>query len=484
VADGVSVSIGADTRSFDQAIRSGMVEPVQDAQAALDDYARAGDDAGDHLTRTFQDQQRSTSELKDDITRLNNTIRDGSGSAFRKAKDAGDDFTHKTSEGMSEVKESARSNAIEIGASFTGGFDQALGGLQGFLAEFLAGFGPGGVIAGVGIAALLGVIQGQMEQGTQAAEAQKQAVADLAAEYIDAGRSGQRSFDSVADAIKAMATSKPEDVIITLQSAFEKAKAAGADYEDVVRGMASGSPSEIRRVRDQVADLESAHLKTAHAVSRYGVESRGVYAANLENYAANQALADALGQAEKQAKDAGRAEALAARAGLSDLSLKRDLLGQLEAGYDDVAGNVSEFLNKEKTVLKVGDYIKAMERRRAELLKYKDELAKADLSPAAKKFLEGQGADTAAAMMRGYQAASRNRRRSWRRYGERRARRQRTVTGRRGEGPEGAEAGASEDSGASDPAPDASRLEEYLQREQPPVRIPVQLVTRNGTVVP
>lgn len=406
MADGVSVNIAADTRDFDRAVRSGMVEPVTDAQGALDDYTTAADRSGDKLTGTFKDQQRSTEDLKRDIDTLNRTISEGSAPAYKRAQQAGEEFTHKSTEGMNEVKDSARSNAIEVGASFTGGFDQALGGLQGFAAEFLAGFGPGGLVAGIALAAGIGLVTQAIDGATQSTEAQQQAVADLAGEYLDAGRSGRRSFDAVSESIKAMATAKPEDVIITLQSAFEKAKAAGTDYERVVQAIASGSPSEIRRVRDEVVGLESAHLRSAHAVDRYGNVSRGVVATNLEQVSANKALVDALDKAGSQATDAGRAEKLAARAGLSDLALKGQLLGQLQDGYDEAAGSVDDYLNKEKTTLKVGPYIEAMEKRRKALIKYKDELAEADLSPAAKKFLEGQGAAAAAAMMTGYQTAS------------------------------------------------------------------------------
>lgn len=406
MADGVSVNIAADTREFDRAVRSGMVEPVGDAQGALDDFTAAAGHSGDELTGTFREQQRSTDELRADIEKLNRSIGEGSRPAFRQAQQAGQDFTHRTTEGLDEVRESARSNAIEVGASFTGGFDQALGGLQGFAAEFLAGFGPGGLVAGIGLAAGIGLVTQAIEGGTTSAEAQQQAVADLAGEYIDAGRSGRRSFDSVQDAIKSMATSKPEDVIITLQSAFEKARTAGTDYERVVRAIASGSPAEIRSVRDEVLGLESAHLRTAHAVDRYGNVSRSVIGLNNEQVGANNALVGALDAAAKQADEAGRAQRLAARAGLSDLQLKTDLLGQLQDAYDETAGGVDDYLNKEKTTLKVGPYIAAMERRRTALIKYKDELAEADLSPAAKKFIEGQGADAAAAMMAGYRHAS------------------------------------------------------------------------------
>jgi hypothetical protein len=403
MANGVDVNIGADTRDFERSVKSGMQAPVEDAQKALDQYVDAASAGGEDLTHTFTAQQRSTTELKQDIDELNRTIREGSAPAYRKAGDSVDEFKHRSTEGFDEIKESARSNAIEVGASFTGGMDQAVGGLQGFLAEFLAGFGPGGVIAGVGIAALLGVISQGMADGQQAAEAQKAAVADLSNEYLDAGRTGRRTFENITGAIKSMATSDGSDVIITLQQAFEKAQRAGGDYQAIVQAIASGSPTEIARARAAVDSLGSAHLRVLEATGR---SARGAAQANRTQYNANQDLSAALAKAEQQATDAGRAEKLAARAGLSDLSLKNDLLNQLQSGYDDTAGSADEYLNKEKTVLKVGPYIEAMEKRRHALIKYKNELAEADLDPAAKKFLESQGADAAAAMMAGYSKAS------------------------------------------------------------------------------
>lgn len=478
MADGISVSIGADTRTFDQAIRSGMVEPVQDAQSALDEYAKAGDTAGDHLTRTFQDQQRSTTELKGDIKSLNDAIRDGSGPAYRKAGADADHFSKKTSEGFDEIKDSARSNAIEVGASFTGGFDQALGGVQGFLAEFLAGFGPGGIIAGIALASGIGLITQAIDAGTQSAEAQKQAISDLAAEYIDAGHAGARSFDDVSDAIKTMATADPGDVIITLQRAWDDAKTAGADYQDVVQSIASTAPEQIGAARRALEQLNAKHVQGIRYAADYATDPNADLTPKIQ---ATQDLKDALDKAATQARDAARAQALAAKAGLSDFQLKRDLLGQLEAGYDDVAGNATDYLNKEKTILKVKDYIEAMEKRRAELIKYRDELARADLSPAAKKFLEAQGADTAAAMMRGYQQASPKQQaqlaeiwatagtKSTDSYGDALGKGLKAIKPRPPEIPRPVVL-----------APDTSALDRFFQRRLPTVKVRAELVSRTG----
>lgn len=482
MANGVDVNIGADTRDFARAVKSGMIDPVEDAQGELDKYAEAGKSAGDQLEGTFRDQQRQTVELKDDIGRLNETIREKSRGAYQSAGESSKTFTRESSEGFDEIKDSARSNAIEVGASFTGGFDQAIGGLQGFVAEFLAGFGPAGIIAGVGAAALLGTISQAMTDGQEAADNQKQAVADLANEYLDAGHDGKISFDSVAQSIRAMATSTDgKDVIITLQKAFDAAKLAGTDYEGVVRAIASGSPAEIARVRAQVEQLASAHLKTTHEVDAYGNASRAAVGTNLDAVGANKALTRALDQAGKQATEAGRAERLAARAGLTDIALKADLLGQLQDGYDETAGSVDDYLDKEKKTLKVKDYIEAVEARRKELIRYKDELATSGLDAKAKKYIEGQGADAAAAMLAGYSKASPAQKAKlneiWSTAGDQNAD---TYEAALGKNLAKIKPKAPPIPRPVVPAPDTSALERFFATRQPRIQIGVDLVDRTG----
>jgi hypothetical protein len=247
------------------------------------------------------------------------------------------------------------------------------------------------------------MITSQIDQGTEAAEAQKQAVADLASEYIEAGKSGTRSFDDVKSSIEAMATSTDgSDVMITLQKAWELAGKAGGDYQDVVAAIASGSPTEIEAARRKLAELTVEHQAGERAARSYG--GSAAQAAAKTAMAAGQ-LDTKLAEAEKQAKEAGRAQELAAKAGLSELQLKTDLIGQLGDAYDDAAGS-TEYFNKKTGDFDFSGYIKNVRKVRAELAKYKDDLAQSDLSAESKKFLESQGAQSAAAMLDGYKKAS------------------------------------------------------------------------------
>lgn len=479
MAGGVDVNIGADTREFASSVKSGLQTPVEDAQGALEDYTRAAQAAGDGGEASFKQQQRQTEALKQDITELNRTIRDSSGPSYRKATAEGDRFVKRSSEGFDEVRESARSNAVEVAASFTGGFDQMAGGLQGFLAEFLAGFGPAGIVAGVGAAALLGTVTAAITSGEEAAEAQKEAVKSLAAEYIAAGGTGKRSFDDVKASISAMATSDGKDVVITLQRAFEAAKTAGADYQDVVTAIASSNPQQIAQARRAVEQLRQAHDDAATAATNDGSKN---YSAAIRGAKAANDLEDALVQAEKQAREAAKAQQLAARAGLSDFQRKQDLLSQLAGKYDDAATGAEHF-NKKTGEFEVAGFLADMRKVRKSLETYREDLAKADLSPEAEKFLESQGADSAAAMLRGYLKATPKQKAQlnevWSTAGDQSAS---TYEDAIGKSLKGITVKAPKVSPPIVPAPDTSRLDAYLR--QPVVkRVILEGVTRNGSRV-
>lgn len=401
MAGGVDVNIGADTREFDRAVKSGMVAPVEDAQGALEDYARAGTEAGGTLDRTFTAQQRATADLKRDIDQLNSTIREGSSTTSRRQTADLDTFRHKSTEAYDEAKDSARQNAIETAASFNGSFDSIAGGLQGLLSEFAVGFGPAGIIAGLVLASGVGLLTSQLDDGTEAADAQKQAVGELANQWIEYGKSGVASADDIKTRLEAMATSDPKDVIITLQKAWDLASVAGADYQSTVEAIASSNPAQIAKAQHAVEQLRKSHDAAASAAQNDGTKT---YSAAIHGAVAAGKLADTLNAVEGQAKQAARAQQLAARAGLSDIQLKQDLLGQLETAYDGAAGAAGDFIKKGK--FDATGYVHQVNRMRDALVKYHDELAESDLSPAAKKFLEGQGAEQAASMLRGYESAS------------------------------------------------------------------------------
>jgi hypothetical protein len=94
----------------------------------------------------------------------------------------GDDIhrgARRAEEGLDELKDSGRQNAIEVAASFDGSAQSIADGFQGLAAEMFAGFGPAGVAAGVAAAAGMGLISKSLEDAEEAAETAKENIEDL-----------------------------------------------------------------------------------------------------------------------------------------------------------------------------------------------------------------------------------------------------------------------------------------------------------------
>ena len=49
MAKGINISIASETREFQRGVKTGVIEPLEDAVEILDDVAKAGDDAGGTL---------------------------------------------------------------------------------------------------------------------------------------------------------------------------------------------------------------------------------------------------------------------------------------------------------------------------------------------------------------------------------------------------------------------------------------------------
>lgn len=237
MADGINVNIGADTRSFDQAVKAGMIDPLEDAQKTLEELGTGA--AGDHLTDTLRDQQRQTTVLKDDIKDLNRTIADGARSSQRAQSASSHQATRDVSEGFDEMKDSARSNAIETAASFDGSFQSIAGGAQGLASEFLAAFGPAGMLAGIGIASLIGTITTSMDNAQAATEAEKAEIGGLTDALIEAGATGHASLGQVTDTLRAMAT-QSDSSQLSLGDVKKQADDLGLSFREYAQAIATG----------------------------------------------------------------------------------------------------------------------------------------------------------------------------------------------------------------------------------------------------
>lgn len=442
MAKGVSLGIFSDTQEFERGLRTGVIDPLEDAQSAVEHLADApAPQFGDAIARDVQsgvdaattdlgrlegavkgidapstigddlarDVQGGVTDARSDLEKLEDKMREYRATAKTTTSAAGKDISHsvkegahEASEGVGEMKETVKGGAKEIAGSFDGTIQGVAGGVQGVLSEIGAGFGPLGLIVSTGLGLALGGVMAQLE-GTQAlSDAAKERVSALAGQFLEAGTKGKRSFSDVGQAIKDLAT-QTDPSQLNLKDLWTEAHDAGLDYAELVTAIASGNSADIDKVRGKVRLLGDQHYKAGESARISGVQQKD---AASKGYDATLKLEDQLRDTSTEAKRAAEAQKLAAKAGLTDFSLKGTLIEQLAGGFQDAAGEVDSYIDKESGLFNVRKYITAMHERAQALTDYQRTLSESKLSPEARSFIESQGAEQAAALMAGYKRAT------------------------------------------------------------------------------
>ncbi|WP_403023134.1 hypothetical protein [Salinibacterium sp. GXW1014] len=183
MAKGISIGVGADTRDFSKAVSKGVIDPLEDAQDALDDVARDGDKAGDKLERSFKDAQKQTEKYGREFSPLAREM-------DRQTKRGADDVARNTERGFDRAeqaagafKDEAVQNFAETASSFDGSMDSIADMAQstlGGLATAIPGIGLG--LAGLG--AVGGMFYNQWRTAAEDTEAR------IASMYDDMLQSG------------------------------------------------------------------------------------------------------------------------------------------------------------------------------------------------------------------------------------------------------------------------------------------------------
>lgn len=303
----LEVGIGADTGPFDKAIRSGIIDPLEDVDKALDDLGknRGADDLADDL----DDAAKRTEDLKDETRETARAIE-------RDYKSAGDgigDSTRKglgrAKEGLADFKDESNSTAREAAASFDGSAQSIGDAFQEVAANAFAGFGPAGAVAGIAAAAGIGLVISAFENVADAQEASEEEIAKWADAYIEAG-------DRVLNASQVIAGAQE---IITdperWKEAQKDAKLWGVSVETAVLAM-SGNAASIDTVSrsldnqreaylDYAASIESTSegrdkelAKLAEANSAYKTLTDGISQGQVAAGVYNQALLDLIASTE------------------------------------------------------------------------------------------------------------------------------------------------------------------------------------------
>jgi hypothetical protein len=114
---------------------------------------------------------------------------------------------------------------------------------------------------------------------------------------------------------------------------------------------------------------------------------------------------DALKAVQEEQKAAAEAEAAWLASGGNELIAKAEMVNAVNESYDALAGSVEAYTNQETGLFDTGAYITAMQEREQALKDYQNTLTTSGMSPEAQEFLNSQGQEAAATMLKGYQAA-------------------------------------------------------------------------------
>ncbi|KNC30038.1 hypothetical protein FF38_01809, partial [Lucilia cuprina] len=153
------IGIAADTRGFDEGVRSGIIKPLEKAEDAFKDLERAASDVGRDGARDVSRLEEALQDARKESERTEKGLRD--------VGDTGERGFKRLGEKGAEVSGELRQNLGETFSSFRGDLEDlpqiaqdTLGGLAGSGA--LGGIG--GLAATAAGAAGLGLIIGAMDQ--------------------------------------------------------------------------------------------------------------------------------------------------------------------------------------------------------------------------------------------------------------------------------------------------------------------------------
>jgi len=313
VADVSDVVRGADS----------MADRFADVSDSLVELARDADKSGDKIASSIKDAGKSTAGLEDGVKDAGSAVErfeDKAKQAFRQlgdeskqasskvAKDQKDGFKE-AGEGAETFKDEANANAKEVAASFDGSAESILDGFQGLAAEMFSGFGPAGILAGVAMAAGVGMAVTALQDGAEAATAMKEKAVGLSDAYAEAG--GDIAQLDLADTIKEWGREVLEDNWITFwadesktkfQETAKDAKEYGVSSRDAIRA-AAGSAEESQQFLDRTADSWAQLTKQIDAGTT--TTEAGLQVQDDDAKAAlkrRNALSDLRGQAEENIK--------------------------------------------------------------------------------------------------------------------------------------------------------------------------------------
>lgn len=385
MASGINIAIDVD--------ESGATKGITKVDDALEKVADTLDGVGKDGTSDLGKLENSIKDVSRESLKAGDDIKSGFGNKVRaSAKDAED--------GMEDFKSEANQTAKETAASFDGSAESIVDMFQETAANALSGFGPAGAIAGLALAAGIGVAMAEFQKSEEAAAAAKQRIQDMGNAMIDAGAEGEVPLESIIDNLKGIVTNS-DDAVKQFKDIQKEAKEAGQDAGALATAYAGGTEALDNQI-DAYDDLIDATNEQMSKAVEAGARSIQDISTQNEKYKDQR---DALKEVQAEQKAAAEAEAAWLASGGNELIAKAEMVNSVDAAYDTLASDVQYFTDVESGLFDTGAYITAMQERETALRNYQESITTSGLSPEAQEFLNSQGVEAASAMLQGYQSS-------------------------------------------------------------------------------
>lgn len=382
------VAIASETGAFEKGIKSGVVQPLEQAEDALDKLGR--NKSPDKLQDAIEGAQKETAELRSEIKKtadaIDSEFRGGYARMKTSSADASDAARknlHEVSDNAREVGDELRQNLGETFSSFRGDLEDlpqiaqdTLGGLAGSGA--LGGI-PGLIATAAG-AAGLGLLIGAFEKGGQKSEELKAKAAELAAAYIEASGRAAPAVEDIADALKELATAS-DDSEANLAKLRDVADRSGNSFEDLAQAYAGNTEALddlVKSGKEHKKQLEDELEALDPTIDGYAAKYKNLTDLNVAQDQYNAYLAEA----KDAADEATQAEQNWIDAGGEAMQIKADLVEGVASAYDSVRSSAIDAATSEEGVFDVSKWAEYVAAQKGQVEQYQANLAQLKLSPA------------------------------------------------------------------------------------------------------
>jgi len=266
------------------AIKISLVSDVADAVRGAEKVADSFEEVQDALEDVAKDARKTEDALSDvgdgtkDAERASDDMEKKFRTDFDKirkdAKGAGDtigrefkDGTDRAEQGLDDFKDESRSIAQETATSFDGTADSIADVFKDLAATAFAGFGPAGLVAGVAVAAGIGIAQASLEKIAEKTNEAKERGAEWAQSFntddvsarLAAIRDRWTELGSTITNSREWYELGQKSAVTALDDIARAARAGQPGVEEFIEAFNTAEPGDrLRALRDALAELEAA----------------------------------------------------------------------------------------------------------------------------------------------------------------------------------------------------------------------------------